>query len=86
MALRKVGLATLVGVGCFVAGLLIGKIEYSPKRAYNIWDFNHDKVMDLVIEQNNGNKITLYGSEVVLGEQYLVYEKEAYAKKQPETH
>lgn len=80
MALNKVGLATLVGVGCFVAGLLIGKIEYSPKRAYNIWDFNHDGIMDLVVEANNGNKITLYGSEVILNEPYLAYEKEAYTK------
>ena len=81
MASKK--LVALISVGCLATGLLIGKAMCTPKRAYTIWDSNRDGVVDLVIEKRNGDKITLYGSE--LGDHYKVYERESNVRKQSET-
>lgn len=55
-----VSAAVTIGIG---AGFLAGKMLYTPKKAYKIWDYNRDGFSDLTVELNNGKTVILYNAE-----------------------
>lgn len=78
-------LTAIVGATCLAigltGGLLIGTYLSSPKKAYTVFDFNHDDTTDLVIEKKSGNEVRLYGSEFGDENNYSVYTPKPDAKK-----